>query len=218
MTNHLILRSRLVAIVRLDDLSAAQRIAESLIEAGICALEFTLTNADAPSAVKSLRETNRAILDGKAVIGLGSVRSLDEAKVAIDSGAQFVVSPITSIDVINHCKQNKVIVCPGAYTPTEIAMGWDVGADIIKVFPARALGPSYIRDVLAPMPYLKLMPTGGVDLKNIPSYFEAGAVAVGIGTQLLDPTAIANHDWAAISTMAQKYVTACRWDGVNGDN
>jgi 2-dehydro-3-deoxyphosphogluconate aldolase/(4S)-4-hydroxy-2-oxoglutarate aldolase len=210
MTQQLIFQSRLVAILRLDDLSAATQIADTLIGAGIRALEFTLTNPESPSVVKSIRETNPAIREGNAVIGLGSVRSLEEAKIAIDFGAQFIVSPILSVPIIEYCKQNKVAVCPGAFTPTEIALAWDAGADIIKVFPARALGPSYIRDVLAPMPYLKLMPTGGVDLKNIAKYLEAGAVAVGIGGQLLDPIALQNKDWNTVAKVAQQYVATCQ--------
>ncbi len=210
MTQQLIFQSRLVAILRLEDLSAATQIADTLIGAGIRALEFTLTNPESPSVIKSIRETNPAIREGNAVIGLGSVRSLKEAKIAIDFGAQFIVSPILSVPIIEYCKQNKVAVCPGAFTPTEIALAWDAGADIIKVFPARALGPSYIRDVLAPMPYLKLMPTGGVDLKNIAQYLEAGAVAVGIGGQLLDPIALQNKDWNTVAKVAQQYVAACQ--------
>jgi len=205
-----ILEARVVAIVRLDDLSMAEPIANALFQGGIRALEFTLTNSDALGVVSRLRQSNPAILSGNSVVGIGSVRSLEEAKQAIDFGAQFVVSPITSVPIIDYCKQNKVAVCPGGYTPTEIALGWDAGADIVKVFPARNLGIHYFRDVLAPMPYLRLMPTGGVDLSNIASYFAAGAVAVGVGSQLLDPIAIQNQDWNKISKTAADYVYACR--------
>lgn len=210
MVTQLILQSRLVAILRLDDLSNAQRIVETLIDAGVTALEFTLTNPESPAIVAKIRKENAAIRAGKATIGIGSVRSLEEVKLAIDSGAQFVVSPMMSVAIIDYCKQNKVSVCPGAYTPTEIATAWGAGADIIKVFPARSLGPSYIRDVLAPMPYLKLMPTGGVDLKNVKEYFDAGAVAVGIGGQLINSAAIKSGDWAALADTAAKYVAACK--------
>jgi 2-dehydro-3-deoxyphosphogluconate aldolase / (4S)-4-hydroxy-2-oxoglutarate aldolase len=209
MTVDIILDTRLVAIIRLDDLSSAALIVESLFQGGIRAVEFTLTNASAPAMVHRISSTNEAIAKGNAVIGIGSVRSLEEAKLAIDSGAQFVVSPIASVPIIDYCKQNKVAVCPGAYTPTEIAMCWDAGADLIKVFPARNLGPNYIRDVLAPMPYLKLMPTGGVDLNNLGTYFDAGAVAVGIGSQLLDPYAIKNQQWGKLSATAASYANAC---------
>ena len=209
MTIETILDARLVAILRLDDLSAAEPITEALFEAGVRALEFTLTNAAAPAVVRKMRDKNQSIATRKTVVGIGSVRSLEEAKLAIDSGAQFIVSPITSVQIIDYCKQNKVAVCPGAYTPTEIATCWDAGADIVKVFPAKTLGPGYIKDVLAPMPYLKLMPTGGVDLKNMASFFAAGAVAVGIGSQLLDPIIIQNENWAKLTETASEYVKAC---------
>jgi len=212
MTIATILDARLVAILRLDDLSTAEQITDALFQAGVRALEFTLTNPAAPAIVRKMRDTSPAILSKKAVIGIGSVRTLEEAKLAIDSGSQFIVSPITSVQIIDYCKQNKVAVCPGAYTPTEIAMCWDAGADIVKVFPARTLGAGYIKDVLAPMPYLKLMPTGGVDLKNMASFFAAGAVAVGIGSQLLDPIAIQNRDWVKLTKTASEYAKACALD------
>ena len=212
MTIDTILDARLVAIIRLNDLSNAVPIVESLFQGGVKAIEFTLTNSTAPSIVQKMRQENQAITSGKAVIGIGSIRSLEEAKLAIDSGAQFVVCPITSVPIIDYCKQNKIAVCPGAYTPTEIAVGWNAGADIVKVFPVRNLGANYIRDVLAPMPYLKLMPTGGVDLNNISSYFAAGAVVVGIGSQLLDPIAIENANWRKLTQTAAMYAKACNRD------
>lgn len=209
MNIDLLLKARLVAIVRLDDLTLADQIVGTLVGAGVTAIEFTLTNADAPRVVQSLRQ-NASFDRHGVLIGLGSVRTMDEAKLAVDCGSQFVVSPITSIAIIEYCKRNHVGVCPGAMTPTEIATAWDAGADIVKVFPVKALGPGYIRDVLAPMPYLKLMPTGGVDLNNVEKYFEAGATAVGIGSQLLDPAAIRSQDWNRIGDLASQYVAACR--------
>ena len=210
MTLSTILSARMVAILRLDDLSTAGAIANSLFNAGVRALEFTLTNSNTPEVVRELRMENPSIRSGEAALGIGSVRTLEEAKIAIDSGAQFVVSPITSVPIIDYCKQNRIVVCPGAYTPTEIATCWDAGADIVKVFPVRSLGAQYIRDVLAPMPYLKLMPTGGVDLNNVATFFAAGAAAVGIGSQLLDPIAIREQDWNRMTRTASLYVQACK--------
>lgn len=212
MTLTTILDARMVAIIRLHDLTDAAPIVESLLAGGVRAVEFTLTNPDAASVVRALRQSNQAIATGQAILGIGSIRSLEEAKLAIDSGAQFVVTPMTSVPIIDYCKQHKVVICPGAYTPTEIAMCWDAGADIVKVFPARSLGANYIRDVLAPMPYLKLMPTGGVDLNNVGAYFAAGSSAVGIGSQLLDPSALEHKDWNALSHTAGLYVRACQRD------
>ncbi len=203
---NLILQSRLVVIVRLDDLRYAHSLISSLIAGGICALELTLTNRD------SLRVVREAIADfpqftsGHATIGIGSVRNAREAQEAIDCGAQFLVSPIVHPEVIALARQSKVPIMPGAMTPTEMATAWDLGADIVKVFPAKSLGPGYIRDCLAPMPYLKLMPTGGVDLANAADYFAAGAVALGMGGQLLDKSAIARGDWAMVEQIARQHV------------
>jgi 2-dehydro-3-deoxyphosphogluconate aldolase/(4S)-4-hydroxy-2-oxoglutarate aldolase len=205
----LVLKHRLVAILRLNDLKDAVPLAESLVRAGVRALEFTLTNASAPIAIRSCLDRIASFSNGTAAIGIGSVRNLAEARIAIDCGSQFVVSPITSKPIIDFCKEHGVSVFPGAFSPTEIAMAHEAGADIVKVFPSRNLGPSYIQDVLAPMPYLRLMPTGGVDLKNLANYFRAGAVAVGVGGQFLDAEAIARQDWQRIESLASQFVAAC---------
>ena len=200
----LIERTRIVAIVRLDDLTQAIAISRALAQGGIVAQEFTLTN---PDALRVIEPVQRALAaDGhEAVIGIGSVRNVSEAQAALDAGAHFVVSPITRADIIGLCRQADVAVMPGAYTPTEIAHAWECGADVVKVFPARQLGPGYIKDVLAPMPYLKLMPTGGVDLTNIATFLAAGAVALGIGGNLIDTQAIRNGDWQSVTDVAKKY-------------
>lgn len=203
----LIERTRIVAIVRLDDLTQAIAISRALAQGGIVAQEFTLTN---PDALRVIEPVQRALAaDGcEAVIGIGSVRNVSEAQAALDAGAHFVVSPITRADIIGLCRQADVAVMPGAYTPTEIAQAWECGADVVKVFPARQLGPGYIKDVLAPMPYLKLMPTGGVDLTNIATFLAAGAVSLGIGGNLIDAQAIRIGDWASVTNIAKKYSSA----------
>jgi 2-dehydro-3-deoxyphosphogluconate aldolase / (4S)-4-hydroxy-2-oxoglutarate aldolase len=201
----LISKTRLVAIIRLDDLSQALQLSKALLAGGVVAQEFTLSN---PKALEALSEVKAALSEfsnGQATIGLGSVRTVDEAHAAIKAGAQFVVTPITKLDVIEVCKQAGVPIMPGAFTPTEIATAHDAGADVVKVFPARALGAGYIKDVLAPMPYLKLMPTGGVDLENMTSFFKAGAVAVGVGGNLLDKKAIEAGAWEKVSSIAKQY-------------
>lgn len=206
----IILDSRLVAILRLSDLQDAIPLVESLLEGGVRALEFTLTNPESPRVVADCLKHFDQLSRGNATIGLGSVRSTDEAKLAIDSGAQFIVSPITHLGVIECCRRANVDACPGAYTPTEIALAHEAGASIVKVFPARNLGSNYIRDVLAPMPYLRLMPTGGVDLQNVNEYFRAGAVAVGVGGHFLNPTWIQEKEWGSIRTAASQFASACR--------
>ncbi len=206
----LVERHRLVGIIRLADLSDAVEISKALLRAGVVLQEFTLSN---PAALDALVEVRNKVaeFDGvQAALGVGSVRSLDEAKRAIDAGAQFVVTPIMLAPVISHCVKEGVPIMPGAFTPTEIATAWDAGASVVKVFPARSLGPSYIRDVLAPMPYLKLMPTGGVDAENMSAYFAAGAVAVGVGGNIIDSSSVTKKDWPSVTAVAAKYVERAR--------
>jgi 2-dehydro-3-deoxyphosphogluconate aldolase / (4S)-4-hydroxy-2-oxoglutarate aldolase len=207
---HLIAHTRLVAIIRLDDLSQAVQLSKALLAGGVVAQEFTLSNPEALHAMAEVKAEVAEFSSGEAVIGLGSVRNVEEARAAIKAGAQFVVTPITKLDVIEVCKEANLPIMPGAFTPTEIATAYDAGADVVKVFPARTLGPGYLKDVLAPMPYLKLMPTGGVDLENMASFFKAGAVSVGVGGNLLDKKAIEAGDWEKVSSIAADYAKAAK--------
>ncbi|MBI1876856.1 MAG: bifunctional 4-hydroxy-2-oxoglutarate aldolase/2-dehydro-3-deoxy-phosphogluconate aldolase [Chloroflexi bacterium] len=200
----------LVAIVRLADLSAAVPMSKALLAGGITALEFTLTN---PAALATITEVKAALADfgeGRAVIGAGTVLDAAAAKASVEAGAQFIVSPHTNLDVIAMCRCLGVPSMPGALTPTEIVTAWDAGASVVKVFPARAFGPAYLKDVLAPLPHLKLMPTGGVDLENIGQFLKNGAFAVGLGSNLVDGRLIAAGDWAALTARASAYVQAVR--------
>ena len=209
MPFELIKKSRLVAIIRLERLDHAQELVNVLLDAGARCLEFTLTNPDAPRWIRRLLDEDKRFENGEACIGVGSVRNVEEAKLVLDAGAQFVVTPITSVQVIEVCVQRKVPIASGAFTPTEIATAWDAGANIVKVFPARVLGPGYIRDVLAPLPYLPLMPTGGIDASNAGEYLRAGAIAVGVGGQLCPANLVEKKDWDTILQSAKRIVEAC---------
>jgi 2-dehydro-3-deoxyphosphogluconate aldolase / (4S)-4-hydroxy-2-oxoglutarate aldolase len=200
--------SRLVAIVRLDDLNSARELVDALLAGGVRAIEFTLTNSDTPRVVAELLQTVPRFVDEQATLGIGSVRTPDEAHMSIACGAQFVVSPISKQEIIRTANEAGVACFPGALTPTEIAQAVEWGADIVKVFPAKTFGPGYIKDVLAPMPYLKLMPTGGIDLHNLAAYFAAGAKAVGVGAQLLSPQWVQQADWESITSAARQYSEA----------
>lgn len=210
MFNEVVSESRLVAILRLDCLDQAPRLVDTLLQAGVRCIEFTLTNRKAPGWVSKLVTEHPSFRTGQAFLGMGSVRNADEAKLVLDSGAQFVVTPVMQPEVIRLCNQAKVPIACGAYTPTEIANAWECGADIVKVFPARGLGPGYIKDILAPMPYLKLMPTGGIDSKNAGEYLAAGALAVGVGGTLCSATSVENGDWDSIHKAALAIVQSCR--------
>jgi 2-dehydro-3-deoxyphosphogluconate aldolase/(4S)-4-hydroxy-2-oxoglutarate aldolase len=204
-TLQVIFDSRLVAIVRLDDLSCAQELTQSLLSGGIKAIELTLTNSETPQEVERLRACIPEFSTGQAALGVGSVRSLQEARIAINCGAQFLVAPICQPQVIEHAVNAGVVVCPGAYTPTEAALAHSLGADLVKIFPARTLGSGYIKDILAPMPHLKLMPTGGIDLTNLQDYINAGAMAVGVGGQLVNSKWIEQRDWTRVTRVARDY-------------
>jgi len=192
----LLFESRIVAIIRLSRLERASELVRTLLDAGIRCIEFTLTNPDTPSWVGRLRDEEPRFRSGEACVGLGSVRNVGEAELAIGAGAQFLVTPIASRPIVDASRNAGVPIIAGAYSPTEIASMWESGADLVKVFPVRTLGPGYIRDVLAPMPYLKLVPTGGIDASNARDYLDAGATAIGVGGSMC------RADW----------VDACRWD------
>lgn len=194
---------KIVAIVRLDDLSIAEPLTGALVEGGIHAIEFTLTNPDAVRTIGKMRQR----VDDTIAIGAGSVITVEQVKAVADVGGQFIVSPITKEDVIRTCVELNLPTMPGALTPTEIQMAWEWGASIVKVFPAHHFDAQYIKDVRAPMPHLRLMPTGGIDLDNIQNYLDYGAFGVGVGSSLLNKTAITNQDWDAIIDLARQFVS-----------
>jgi 2-dehydro-3-deoxyphosphogluconate aldolase / (4S)-4-hydroxy-2-oxoglutarate aldolase len=201
----LIRSHRLVAIIRLDDLSTAVSLSRALLDGGIVAQEYTLTNPRALEAISQIISQVAAFTNGQATLGVGSVRNATQAQSAMAAGAQFVVSPIHQPTVAACCVEHNIPFMSGALTPTEIAAAWEAGASLVKVFPARSLGPNYIKDVLAPMPEIQLMPTGGVSLSNMQEYFSAGACAVGIGGNLIDLPALKAENWDQISLTARAY-------------
>ena len=196
---------RIIAIVRLNDLSAAIDLSRALIAGGIRALEFTLTN---PDAIKAMAEVKSALPEfdrGEAVIGIGTVLNPDQARASIRGGAQFIVSPTTNFQTMEACKRLGVAVIPGALTPTEILAAWEAGADAVKLFPARSVGPNYIKDVREPLPFLRLIPTGGIDLDNIEAYLKKGVFAVGVGGNLVNRQLIATKAWTELMVLAGKF-------------
>jgi 2-dehydro-3-deoxyphosphogluconate aldolase/(4S)-4-hydroxy-2-oxoglutarate aldolase len=149
----------------------------------------------------------RARREGWALGGF-YVFNLESARAVIDAGARFIVAPVFRPEVVDICHERGVAVCPGCFSPTEILDAHDRGADIVKVFPATALGPQYIKDIRAPMPQLKLMPTGGVTLDNAGDWIRAGAVAVGVGSALLDAVAIDEGRFEVITANARRIVAS----------
>ncbi len=198
----IIARHKIVAIVRLDDLSTARSITDALTAGGIRAIEFTLTNE---AAVPTIAEIAR-LVDDTVAIGAGSVISAEQVRAVAEAGAQFVVSPVCKREVIDACRALDLPTMPGAFTPSEIQQAWEWGADVVKVFPANHLGRRYIKDVLAPLPHLRLMPTGGVNADNVREFLDYGAFALGVGSALINNAAIANKDWRRLEAEARRYV------------
>jgi 2-dehydro-3-deoxyphosphogluconate aldolase / (4S)-4-hydroxy-2-oxoglutarate aldolase len=191
-----------VAVIRMKDPARVQAVVDAIAAGGVRAIEVTMT---VPGAVDLIRALAPRMPAG-FLFGAGTVLDPATAARVIDAGAQFIVSPVFRPALIAACHERGVPVTPGCFTPTEILDAWEAGADIIKVFPATALGPGYIKDVRAPLPQVKLMPTGGVTVENAGEWITAGAVAVGVGTALLDTKAIESGDYAALRARAERIV------------
>jgi 2-dehydro-3-deoxyphosphogluconate aldolase/(4S)-4-hydroxy-2-oxoglutarate aldolase len=199
-------RLGIVAIIRMKDPGKVRAVFDAIGEGGVRVIEVTMT---VPGAIELIRQLAASLPDG-FVLGAGTVLDAETAQRVIDAGARFVVSPVFRRDVIAACHAQDAAVMPGCFTPTEILDAWDAGADVVKVFPATALGPTFIKDVRGPLPQVKLMPTGGVTLDNAGDWIRAGAVAVGVGTALLDTAAIAGGNYAALRANAAKIVAGVR--------
>jgi 2-dehydro-3-deoxyphosphogluconate aldolase / (4S)-4-hydroxy-2-oxoglutarate aldolase len=189
-----------VAVIRLPSADAVHRTVDALLAGGVRAIELTLTTPGAFGLLRALRDSFGDTL----VLGAGSVLTAVDAYAAIEAGATFVVSPVCDDEVIRAAHDANVPAMAGGYTPNELLHAHRRGADVVKLFPADSLGPSFVRGVLAPMPFLRLMPTGGVTPTNAGTWLAAGAVAVGLGSALVDTQAIAAGDFAAIQLRAEQ--------------
>ena len=195
-------KAGVVAVIRMKDPAKVQAVVDAIAAGGVHAIEVTMT---VPGAVKLIEQLAPRMPSG-FLFGAGTVLDAATAAQVIDAGAQFIVSPVYRTALITACHARGVPVTPGCFTPTEILDAWEAGADIVKVFPATALGPGYIKDVRAPLPQVKLMPTGGVTVDNAGEWIAAGAVAVGVGSALLDTKAIDAGDYAALTAKAERIV------------
>lgn len=183
-------KAPLVGIIRGLQMETILKIANVYLEAELFTLEVTMNTPNAASVIATLR---RDFPDLN--IGAGTVCSMKDLQMALSAGSQFIVTPILNEEVIKNCVSQKIPVFPGAFTPTEIYTAWAMGASAVKVFPATQLGPSYIKDILAPLNQIKLLPTGGVSRDNVKAYFEAGAIGAGLGSSLFNKKLIAEGDY-----------------------
>ncbi len=193
-----------VAVIRGSSKDQLNSIADALVAGGVTVMEVTMTTPKAIAGIEMLADR----LGDSICLGVGTVIDGPTCRDAIAAGAQFVISPSFHPDVVETTKRYGKVSIPGSFTPTEILRAWTAGADIVKVFPSTALGPAYFRDILAPLPQLRLTPTGGVDLKNTPDWIKAGAACVGVGSSLLAKEALAKNDWATITATAKSFVAA----------
>ncbi len=188
-----------VAVIRLADPNKLIKVAEAIYNGGVSGIEITMT---VPNAIKVIADASREI-GSYMNVGVGSVLNAETAQKAIDAGARYVVSPIFKKEIVDTAHKNDVPAMPGAFTPTEIQSAHEAGADFVKVFPADVVGMSFFKGVLAPMPHLKLMPTGGVTLTNAGEWLKSGACAVGVGSALLDKKAIASEKYGILTENAK---------------
>lgn len=205
---HYLLEKRLIAVVRADsggdDLV---RVVEAIAEGGVHCVELTMTT---PGALKCLEVASAKLRGSDALLGVGTVLDAETCRMALLAGAQFVVSPTLSADTIRMARRYGAPIMAGAYTPTEILTAWEEGADFVKVFPANAGGPEYIKAIRGPLPQIPLVPTGGVELDNIGAFLKAGAAALGVGGNLVSKKLLAARDFRGLADNARRYVDAVR--------
>jgi 2-dehydro-3-deoxyphosphogluconate aldolase/(4S)-4-hydroxy-2-oxoglutarate aldolase len=188
----------LVPVLRADSVAQALSLADSIAAGGVTVLEITMTVPGAIQVMRKLAETRPDIL-----IGAGTVLDPETARMCILEGAQFVVSPALNLKTIEICHRYSIAALPGALTPTEIVTAWQAGADVVKVFPASSMGgASYLKSIKAPLPQVELIPTGGVSLATAEDFLKAGAFALGVGADLVDPNAAPE----TISENARRYL------------
>jgi 2-dehydro-3-deoxyphosphogluconate aldolase/(4S)-4-hydroxy-2-oxoglutarate aldolase len=195
-----------VAVMRAPKGDLLADVAEALLAGGVEAVEVTFT---VPEAHRVLEKVAQRLGD-RIVLGAGTVLDPETARVALLSGAQFIVSPTVSLPTIELCRRYAKPIMPGALTPTEVLTAWQAGADIVKIFPSELTGPGYIKALRAPLPQVRMMPTGGVNLQTAADFLKAGACALGIGGSLVEAKAVAAGDMKRIETLARQYIEIVR--------
>jgi len=198
--------SGIIAIIRSEGPKGLFEAAQALYAAGIKAVEISLTTPGTLGAVEMIRQG----LPEGCLIGVGTVMQADTVASAQGAGAQFAVSPVFKASVVNACLVSDMPLACGAYTPTEAWCAFEAGADLIKIFPANNLGPDYMKALLAPMPQLPLVPTGGVTAQNCGLYLHIGCAAVAVGTSVVNSKLIQDENWEGITSRAQAYVQAAQ--------
>ncbi|WP_394941248.1 bifunctional 4-hydroxy-2-oxoglutarate aldolase/2-dehydro-3-deoxy-phosphogluconate aldolase [Psychromicrobium sp. YIM B11713] len=198
-------KDRSVAVVRAAKIPDAPALCHALVQGGIGSVELTFTT---PGVLKLIRKARDAEAEHGALVGAGTVLDAEQARAAIDAGARFLVTPGLRAEVAEVALAAGVPISLGAMTPSEVAQAVDLGSSVVKIFPARSLGPAYLKDLSGPFPELKLFPSGGIDASNAAEYLAAGAFAVACGTSVVPPEVVAAGDWSAIETLAAAFTAS----------
>jgi len=196
----------IVAVIRTPTFELVHPVCEALVDGGVVALEITLT---VPEALRALCEVQERF-GARVLLGAGTVLNGQQCREVIHAGAQFVVSPIAKPEIVAAAHALEKPVMLGAYTPTEAQLGHEAGADFIKIFPADKLGPGYIKNLRAPLPHLRIVPTGGVDLRTAPEFLKAGCAALGVGSSLLSAEILKTRNWPELTRLAGEFVRVVR--------
>jgi len=194
----------IVAIIRSDSSEQLLSAAEALYEGGVTAMEVTMTT---PGALQVIHDVAQHF-GNKILIGAGSVLDSETCRAAILAGSEFIVTPTTRPEVIAMCNRYGKPIASGAYTPTEALSAHEAGADFVKIFPADQLGPQYIKNILAPLPQLQIIPTGGVTVATVDAFIKAGSVALGVGSGLVNSEILKSRDWKKLAATAAAFVAA----------
>jgi 2-dehydro-3-deoxyphosphogluconate aldolase/(4S)-4-hydroxy-2-oxoglutarate aldolase len=199
-------RIGLVPVLRAESEAQALALAGAIADGGVTCLEVTMTVPGAVQVIARLAKERPEIL-----LGAGTVLDVEAAKACLDAGAQFIVSPAFDEQTVAHCRKHEVAVLPGALTPTEVIRAWNAGADVVKIFPASAMGGAkYLKSLKAPLPQIEMIPTGGVSLATAVEFLEAGAFALGVGADLVDTGAIKAGHPETVTAHARKYLEIVR--------
>lgn len=198
----LLVNPGIIAVVRAQKQEQVLPLSEALVGGGVIAIEITMTT---PNALQAIREAKQR-LGSRALIGVGTVLDAKTCREAMEAGAEFVVSPITKLEILEAAHAADRPVMLGAYTPTEAQAAHELGADFVKLFPADGLGPSYIKALRAPLPHLRIVPTGGVDLNSAADFIKAGCVALGAGSSLVSPKLLREENWPELTRLAKEFV------------
>ncbi len=196
-----VLDRKIIAVVRLPSGEQLIDVAEALLAGGVDVLEITFTVPKATAVLETVADR----MGDRVLLGAGTVLDTETARAALLAGAEYLVSPTLNLDVIEMARRYGKLVMPGAFTPTEILKAWEAGADIVKVFPSDVTGPKYLKAVRGPLPQVRLMPTGGVNLDTAADFLAAGASALGVGGSLVEPKAVAAGDFERITSLASQY-------------